>query len=75
MIASRAVKVYKVCRRYKEEYVTTVFNAEDANTLGLSLNKEMDITGVRYRNLDGALLATIHRNKPEPYVRPSRRNL
>lgn len=75
MIASRALKVYKICRRYKEEYVTTVFNAEDANTLGLRLNKEQDITGVHYRNLDGALLATIHRNKPEPYVRPSRRKI
>ncbi len=75
MIASRALKVYKICRRYKEEYVTTVFNAEDANTLGLRLNKEQDITGVRYRNLDGAILATIHRNKPEPYVRPLRRKI
>tara|TARA_R110001606_G_scaffold396417_1_gene570496 strand:- start:2395 stop:2622 length:228 start_codon:yes stop_codon:yes gene_type:complete len=75
MIASRAVKVYKICRRYKEEYVTTVFTAEDANAVGVRLNKELDITGVRYRNLAGALLATLHRNKPEPYVRPSRRSV
>mgnify|MGYP003631245302 FL=1 len=75
MIASRAVKVYKICRRYKEEYVTTVFTTEDANAVGIRLNKELDITGVRYRNLAGALLATVHRNKPEPYVRPSRRSV
>jgi hypothetical protein len=73
MIASRAVKVYTMCRRTREEYVTTVFSKEDADTLGARLNQDTSIVAVRYRNLSGKLLSTLHREKPEPKGRPTRR--
>jgi len=63
MIASRAVKVYKLCNRYKEEYVTTVFSAEEAVMLGDRLiSGELRSTGVRYRNLEGDIIKPLHRS-------------
>lgn len=73
MIASRAVKVYTVCRRTREEYVTTVFSPEDADKLGARLNQDIGIVAVHYRNLSGKLLSTLRREKPEPKGRPTRR--
>jgi hypothetical protein len=73
MIASRAVKVYTVCRRTREEYVTTVFSPEDADILGARLNQDIGIVAVHYRNLSGKLLSTLRREKPERKGRPTRR--
>jgi len=63
MIASRALKVYKINTLHKEEYVTTVFSGKDAGIIADRLNAEMGITGVRYRNIAGDTLLTLHRNK------------
>ena len=63
MIASKALKVYKINNLHKEEYVTTVFSEHDAGNLGNRLNQEIGITGVRYRNLAGDILLTLQRNK------------
>ena len=73
MIASRAVKVYTLCRQSKEQYVTTVFSPEDASTLGVRLGQDDDIVAVRYRNTAGKILSTYRVNKLKREGRPTRR--
>jgi hypothetical protein len=73
MIASRAVKVYTVCRRTRESYVTTVFSPEDADAVGSKLSKELGIVAVRYRDLSGKLLSTLRKEVPKTTGRPLRR--
>jgi len=72
MDPSRAIKVYRIANSRKEEYVTTVFSADDALKLGNRINKEMFAVAAVFKKLDDTHISTLRRHKKIKKGRPAR---